>query len=292
MLYAGSLAAVMENGIGPDFAKATGDQYRGEAQGSMGAARMIRDGLRQPDIFISADPLVNQTILMGTANGNHVKWFMTLASSQLVLAYNPRSRFASKFQDAQGGKIPWYQALATQGVRFGRGDPSIDPKGYRTLFMFRLAADFYHRPELVKLIGDPMNPDQVLPEIVLLARLESGQFDAAIFYKHEAVAHRLPFISLPSEINLGDPHLASLYAKESYVTPKGEEVHGAPIIFTITIPDTVKNVEAALAFASFVLSSNQLWEQYGFGNVPHQVGGERAEVPSSLRKYDEGSFRP
>src|SRR6201993_3777783 len=96
VLYAGSLATVMENGVGPAFVKATDYGYQGEAQGSLGAAQMIRDHLRTPDVFISADPLVNLQILMGPQNGNMVKWFTVLASSQLVLAYSPQSKFVSK----------------------------------------------------------------------------------------------------------------------------------------------------------------------------------------------------
>lgn len=292
VLYAGSLAAVMENGVGPAFTKATGFSYQGEAQGSLGGARMIRDHLRQPNVFISADPLVNQAVLMGPENGNHVKWFMTLVSSQLVLAYNPKSKFAGRFKDAETGNIPWYEVLETPGVRFGRGDPSIDPKGYRTLFLFHLAADYYHRPSLVNLIGDPMNPEQVFPEIVLLARVESGQFDAGIFYKHEVVAHKLPFISLPPEINLGDPKFASRYAGQTYVTPKGDHVQGAPIIFTVTIPDTMKHREAAIAFVNFLLSRDELWSQFGFGNLPHQVGGESGQIPVKLGHFAAGAFQP
>src|SRR5215510_10196146 len=59
VLYAGSLATIMERGIGPAFVKASGYTYQGEAQGSLGAAQMVRDRLRTPDVFISADPLVN-----------------------------------------------------------------------------------------------------------------------------------------------------------------------------------------------------------------------------------------
>src|SRR5258708_5293181 len=65
VLYAGSLATVMENGLGPAFSKKSGIEYKGEAQGSLGGARMIHDGLRSPDVFISADPTVNETVLMG-----------------------------------------------------------------------------------------------------------------------------------------------------------------------------------------------------------------------------------
>ncbi len=50
---------------------------------------MIHDHLRSPDVFISTDPLMNTNVLMGPKNGNLVKWFTIVASSQLVLAYNP-----------------------------------------------------------------------------------------------------------------------------------------------------------------------------------------------------------
>src|SRR5205823_921791 len=70
VLYAGSLATVMENGIGPAFEKATGYRYQGEAQGSLGAAQLIRNHMRMPDVFISADPLINTNLLMGPQNGH------------------------------------------------------------------------------------------------------------------------------------------------------------------------------------------------------------------------------
>jgi molybdate/tungstate transport system substrate-binding protein len=292
VLYAGSLAAVMENGVGPEFTRQTGIPYQGEAQGSLGGARMIRDHLRSPDVYISADPSVNEKVLMGPENGNIVKWYMTVAASQLVLGYNPQSKFAAQFADVRAGKISWYQALETPGLRFGRGDPSIDPKGYRTIFMFRLAGRFYHRPEIPALLGDALNPAQVFPEVVLLARLESGEFDAGIFYKHEAVAHQLPFLTLPPEINLGDPHFAASYAQETYDTKTGEHVAGAPILFTITIPSTVHNRDAALAFARFVLSSDNLLAGFGFTAIAHKTSGDLNDVPPELRAFSTGVFEP
>ena len=292
VLYAGSLATVMENGLGPAFSKATGVEYKGEAQGSLGAARMIRDRLRSPDVFISADPAVNESVLMGSANGNLVTWFVTLASSQLVIAYNPKSPFAEKFQAAAANTIPWYEVLQTPGLRFGRGDPTIDPKGYRTLFLFDLAGKHYHLPEIPRLLGDTLNPDQVLPEIALLARVEAGQFDAGIFYKHEVVAHKLPFVTLPPEINLGDPRFSDFYAQATYTTPSGEHVSGAPILFTITIPKTVQHQAAAEALVRFLLSSNSLLEEFGLGSVDHLVAGDREQIPTDLRSLCSGTYKP
>lgn len=291
VLYAGSLATAMEGGLGAAFAKATGHAYKGEAQGSLGAARMIRDHLRTPDIFISADPTVNETVLMGDKNENLVSWFVTMASSQLVIAYNPKSQFADKFQAAAANTIPWYEVLQIPGVRFGRGDPATDPKGYRTLFMFDLAGKHYDKPEIPRMLGDPMNPAQVFPEIVLLARVETGQFDAGIFYKHEVVAHKLPFVTLPPEINLSEPRLAKFYAEATYRLPSGDQVKGAPIIFTITIPRTVSHPAAAEAFVRFMLSSAKLLEGFGFGTIEHQIGGDRELVPEQLRSLCSGTFR-
>ena len=292
VLYAGSLATVMENGLGPAFSQATGNEYKGEAQGSLGAARMIHDHLRTPDVFISADPTVNESVLMGSANGDLVTWYVTLASSQLVLAYNPKSPFAAKFEAAAANTIPWYEVLETPGLRFGRGDPTIDPKGYRTLFLFDLAGKHYGRPEIPRLLGDTLNPAQVLPEVALLARVEAGQFDAGIFYRHEVVAHKLPYVTFPPEINLGDPRFADFYKQATYTTSSGEHVSGAPIIFTLTIPKTVQNRAAAEALVRFLLTSNSLLEEYGLGSVDHLVGGDREQIPTDLRSLGAGAYKP
>ena len=292
VLYAGSLGAVMEKGVGPAFVQATGIKYEGEAQGSLGAARMIRDHVRTPDVFVSADPSVNEAVLMGSKNGSLVQWYMILASSSLVIGYNPNGKFGPKFREAAMHKVPWYEILETPGVRFGRGDPSIDPKGYRTLFLFRLAGQYYRRPELSGLLGDPENPAQVFPEIVLMGRVESGQFDAGVFYKHELAGHQLSYIELPPEINLGDPRFAASYARESHTTPSGEHIAGSPILLTVTIPETARHREAGRAFARFLLSSGKLLEQFGLGNVEHQVGGDVASVPPELRALSAGAFKP
>jgi len=292
VLYAGSLATVMENGVGPACSKATGYPYKGEAHGSLGAAHLIHDHLRTPDVFISADPAVNQSVLMGSKNGDMVRWFTTVVSSQLVLAYNPKSPFAGRFADAAAGKTPWYEVLETPGVRFGRGDPTIDPKGYRTLFLFTLAGKHYNRPDIPALLGETLNPAQVLPEVALLARVEAGQFDAGIFYKHEIVARHLPFVTLPPEINLGDARFAASYAQATYTTPKGEHVAGAPILFTVTILRAAQNTAGAEAFVRFLLLSPDLLQKFGFGIVEHQVGGDRREIPAGLRPLCPGTYAP
>jgi molybdate/tungstate transport system substrate-binding protein len=92
---------------------------------------MIFDGLRSPDVFISADAAVNDKVLMKPEK-NLTDWYVTFASSAMVLGYNPNSKLKGLFEQVQAGKLPWYEALKTPGLKLGRTDPNPDPKGYRT----------------------------------------------------------------------------------------------------------------------------------------------------------------
>ena len=257
VLYAGSLTSVMEKSIGPAFTQKTGHAFQGEGQGSTGAANMMRDGLRKPDVFISADAAVNEKILMGAANHDLVRWYVTFASAELVLGFNPKSKFAPQFEEAQAVHRAWFDVLAEPGVKFGRTDPDLDPKGYRTLFLFSMAQSYYKKSGFVESPGGPHNPDQIFPEPKLLARLEAGQVDAAIFYKHEVLAHGLPYITFPPQLNQGDPAFAALYARQTYMTKKGALMRGSPILFTVTIPVNAPDPDATAEFVQFLALSRR-----------------------------------
>ena len=294
VLYAGSLGALMEKSVGPAFEQATGYHYQGEGQGSVGAARAIHDHLRTPEVFISADPAVNDRILIGPVNGSFEGWYLTFASSELVLGYNPRSRFRDLFEQARAGKLPWYEVLAKAGVKLGRTDPNLDPKGYRTLFLFELAGQYYHRPGLAALLGSADNPEQIFPEPELLIRMESGQLDAAVFYKHEVIAHGMPYIALPGEINQGDPRFASLYAAHTFTTSKGLQVAGAPVLFTVSILTTAANRAGAVAFVRFLCSAegSALLEKAGLRAVPPVLSGDSSQLPPELNPLIPGKRAP
>jgi len=140
VLYAGSLVNLMERSVGPAFEKETGLHFQGYAAGSNKVANEIKGKLRRGDVFISASPKVN-TSLMGAANGDHVSWYVNFAESPL---------FKTK---------RWDQVLQEPGIRVGRTDPKLDPKGAFTVEMMTKAAEFYHEPDLVeKTLGAPDNP--------------------------------------------------------------------------------------------------------------------------------------
>src|SRR5580704_14302756 len=104
VLYAGSLVNLMERSVGPAFEKATGQHFRGYAAGSNKIANEIKGKLRRGDVFISASPKVN-TSLMGQANGDHVTWHVNFAESPLMIGYNPQSKFAADFKNKRWDQV-------------------------------------------------------------------------------------------------------------------------------------------------------------------------------------------
>ena len=187
VLYAGSLVNLMEKQLGPAFQKATGYSVSGIAAGSKELASEIKGKVHQGDVFISASPKVNAT-LEGTANGSWVSWYVTYASSALVLGYNPNSKFAADLKTK-----PWYEAITEPGIRTGFTDPATDPKGELTAEALNDTAASKNLPALKTLAK---NQADVFPEETLVGRLQSGQLDAGFFYTSEATAAKIPTVPL------------------------------------------------------------------------------------------------
>ena len=174
VLYAGSLVNVMEKEIGPAFNAATGYTFTGFSAGSSALATQIKGKVRQGDVFVSASPSVNTT-LMGPSNGNWVSWYVTFATSPLVLGYNPHSKFAEDLKTK-----PWYVVITEPGFLVGRTDPATDPKGKLTDMAIADLVKKY--PALAKITASDSN---VYPEETLVGRLQAGQLDAGFFYTSE-----------------------------------------------------------------------------------------------------------
>ena len=284
--YAGSLVNLMEKKVGPAFTQTTGYPYVGEGKGSSALANEIKGKISFPDVFISAAPAVNTT-LMGASNGNYVSWYAPFIRTSLVIGYNPNSKFAADFQAVSSGSKSWYQVLEEPGIRIGRTDPALDPKGVRTIIMTELAQMYYNQPGLSsKILGAPNNTGQIFPEEELVARLTSGQLDAGFFYLNEATDASIPYVTLPAQINMGDPSLNSDYAKATYTDPKtGTITKGSAIVYTITILNTSKNKTGAIAFVQFIFSSQgqAFLTNDGLSAVTPKVSGDATAIPSQLQ---------
>lgn len=285
--YAGSLVNLMEHNLGPKFTTATGYTFQGKGAGSTALANQIKSKLISPDVFISASSGAYKT-LQGADNGNVVTWYITFATTSMVIGYSAKSQFASQLQAAANGQVPWYQVLETPGLRLGRTDPKLDPKGVNTLYTLQLAETYYQQPGLSqKLLGGPENATQIFPEEELVARLTSGQLDAGFFYANEVKDASLPTITLPAQINLGDSSMASEYAKASYTDATGAVKKGGPIAFSVTIPSTVKNEAGAEAFVAYLLGDKGklTFTSDGFVTTAFKLTGDTAKVPASLKQY-------
>ena len=287
VLYAGSLVSLNETLLGPAFSSATSYAYQGKSAGSLAIVNQIKGHIATPDVVELADPAANRS-LMGQANGNYVSWYFTFARSQLVIGFDARSRFAKAFRSVQHHKLAWYKALEQKGMRIGRTDPNLDPKGYRALFMAGLAQRVYHLKGLKhRVFGSNENPSQIFPEEVLVARMLTGQVDAGVFYLSEVRDLGIPYISLPAKVNLGSQKYASLYRTQSFKTNKGVTVTGAPILYSVTIPKTVANAAGAQAFVRFILSPRirSLASSHGLLPTRITVGGSRQAVPHTLTQF-------
>jgi len=282
MLYAGSLISMMETKIGPAFSH-LGYNYRGEGHGSIQNANMIIDGQRFPDVFISVGEKPITKLIDN--NPSLAKWYIGFASDELVIAYNPKSQFAADFEKAKTGAVPWYHVLAKPGIRFLRSDPLLDPKGCYTVIATKLADRLYHNSSLSSsILKGERNQDQLRPEEILPTLLETGEADAIPAYKHEAIERGFPFISLPPQINLGDPAFASYYKQASCTQLNGTLNFGKPIVFDITIPNTVRNTQGAIQFVKFLFSEQgkTILQKDGFKVIPLNAGGNKTAIPQEI----------
>lgn len=188
VLYAGSLVTVMEKQLGPAYEKETGYSFAGFSAGSTALAAQIKGKVRKADVFISASPDADAE-LMGAENGDWVQWYITYATSPLVLGYNRKSKFAARIEAG-----PWYDVITSSGFRIGTTDPEADPKG-KLAHKALLAAGKDH-PKLLHLAEDDKI---VFPEETLVADLQSGQLDAGFFYSSEAKLAGIPTVPLTGQ---------------------------------------------------------------------------------------------
>jgi molybdate/tungstate transport system substrate-binding protein len=256
VMYAGSLVHMMEQRVGPAFEKETGLTFQGYAGGSNKLANEIRGKLRRADVFISASPTVNAS-LMGEANGNWVGWYAEFAESPLLIGYDPHSSFAQSLLTQR-----WDKALTQPGIRIGRTDPKLDPKGAFTIKLLEEAQRLYNDPGLsARMLGDAENSAQVMPEETLVGRLQSGQLDAGFFYTTETSDLRIPAVRLPAEF-------ANIKAS-----------------YTITVLNGAPNEAGGRRFVAFLLSDagRQLLRDSGIALETPKLSGDAAAVPADLK---------
>lgn len=247
--YAGSMGALMHGGVTPAVARDLGLRVEGRAQGALGLARMIMAGTIRPDVFISITRGPMDLVL----RAGHARRAFAVASTELVLAYSPRTPASEALAEAgRGGRDPWWRVLERPGIRFGRTDPLTDPQGLNIIFMMELAERYYRAPGLARrILGPVINHRQIFPEPEVMARLQGGQLDASSAYKTQPAAMGLPYLALPSAIDLGDAAYEKTYETVS-LRLRGRVHRPSPLVFYAAVLSAGENPVAAGRFIAWL----------------------------------------
>jgi len=246
--YAGSMGSLMEGPIKSTVAQRLNLEMQGRAQGSSALAQLIVGGSIRPDVFIPITPGPMLTVLRaGKANAAQ-----PVANTEMVIAYNPKSRFAPKFEAAANDKADWWEVLEEPGLRFGRTDPVTDPQGRNIIFTMMLAAKLYKQPDLVeKVLGPAINEKQIFTEPTVQARLQSGELDAASAYKIQPGPFNLPYLTLPKEINLSGQNVHADHPDVS-LSVGGKTYTPEPLIYYAAVLKDAPNPKGAAAFTEWL----------------------------------------
>ncbi len=281
--YAGSLAYMNDQVLGPAFTKATGIVYQGRGSGSWALAHELQSGIVQADVFESLGfgPIA-------AVGKEKATWAISFATSPLVVAYNPNSRYATKFEAIAKGLEPMrdlFTLLATPGLRLGRTNPATDPQGQTFYLMVKLAQRVYHLPPdtAQRILGAWNNPSEVFSEEGLPTQLEAGGLDAASAFLPQAKQHGLSYIVLPSALDFANPAELPLYASATMTIPSVGKVHGQLSMLALTVLKG-RNATSGLAFARFVLApaQAQLWRSQGYELIRPITWGATQDMPKGL----------
>lgn len=268
--YAGSMGVVMDKALGPAFAEREHLTYQGQGEGAYGLARLLASKKLVADVFVSITPgpieVLRQAGLVSQA--------VPVASTRMVIAYNPKSRFAPALAASKNAGAPaWWTVLQSPGLRFGRTDAATDPQGQNIVFTVQLAEKYYREPGLAKrILGEVQNPQQVFGEGGLLTRLQAGQLDAASGYESATISAKLPYVELPDEINLSNPSYANAwYDTVSLQLPdkRGQlqTLKPEPLVFYAAVLSNAPHPQQAQQFVQYLQSAEgqTLFQANGYG---------------------------
>jgi molybdate/tungstate transport system substrate-binding protein len=224
VLYAGSLANLMTNQIGPGFTGATGYSFQGTPGDSGGLANGIVSGVYAgSDVFISASPAKNTVLLH--ASPPLETWYATWATSPVVLAFQPGSKVSATLSSG----TPWYQVTVSGSYKVGRTNPASDPTAVLADQAITETATAEKLPALNAYVAATSNQ---YAETALPVDIQAGQLDAGFMYQVEAKSYGLAYVPL----TVPGLDLSSLHAS-----------------YTISILKAAPDEAAAEAFVNYLL---------------------------------------
>ena len=303
---AGSLTIPLRD-VASGFEKEYGVKVLLEPSGSVEAVRKVTDFGVNCDVVAVADYKLIPRFMMP----KYARWYIAFATNSMVILYTNNSKYANVVSKLKN-PLNIFKVLTWKGVRYGFSNPNMDPCGYTSVGVIGLAALETHNISILKslvidkipgssykIINGTLNiyiPASIEPrgnlvirpkEVDLVSVLENGDIDYAFNYLSIARQHNLNYVKLPPSINLGDPSMASKYARvvvHILVGTKEEKaIKMAPIVYGITVPTTARHKEAAILFVKYLLENGRkvfekegqpfLPEPLGYGEVPRELIG-------------------
>ncbi len=258
-----------------------------EAAGSRACARKITDIKKPADIMASADYKVIDNLMIP----NDAKFNIRFATNEMAIAFTDKSKYSNEINEKN-----WTDIFLRKDVKIGHSNPNLDPCGYRSILVTKLAEIYYKKKDFYdKLLGygdyyenGEENKDKLIvrpKETDLLGLIEAGVYDYLFIYKSVAEQHKLKYITLPKEVSLKSSDLAKYYSQVSFkINGKKPGTFiikkGAPMVYGITIPQNEYcpvNKKGAVLFIKFLLSQQgqQIMKENGQGIInPPVISGD------------------
>lgn len=234
------------------------------AKGADAVAQSIVDGSLRADVFIPVTPGPMLTVM----HAGKAETAYPIGTTEMVLVYSPRSRFAAQFEAAAQGKAKWWEILQQPGLRFAHGNPAGDPGGRNAIFTMMLAAKKYGQPDLVeKLFGKTFTPPPASPGGNNQERLKNGDLDAATSYKIATDWIHLPYLDLPSDINLSGQNVHAEHPDVS-LTLGDKTFYPDPLVYYAAVLKGAANPRGAIAFTKWLQGhdAQAIFRRYKYGS--------------------------
>ncbi|TVQ92928.1 MAG: extracellular solute-binding protein [Bacteroidetes bacterium] len=261
-----------------------------EAWGSKAGARRVIDINTPADVFMSADYMVIENMLIP----DHASWYLPFATNELSIVYTTRSRYASEINQDN-----WMDILMRPNVKYGRSNPDMDPCGVRSVFTIKLAEKKYGNEGFAGQLLEK-DTDNIRPkETDLIALLEKNHIDYIFLYKSVAVQHGLEYLELPDSLSLGNFALNDWYSSVSIETlgsRPGETIteFGEAMVYGLTIPHKSESQKLAEKFVNFVLHPDKgqaILKRLGQDPVTDFRNPHKNNLPDNIIHHHSG-YKP
>ncbi len=237
-----------------------------EAAGSRACARKITDIGKPADVMASAAYKVIDNLLIP----KFAKFNAQFVTNEMAIAYTAKSKYADEINAKN-----WPEIFLRKGVKIGHSNPNLDPCGYRSILVTKLAEIYYKLPGFYdKLLGygdSYQNGEEKRSKVIvrpketdLLGLLEAGAYDYLYIYKSVAEQHGLKYIVLPPQVSLKSKKYSKFYKQATFkITGKKPGAwitkKGSAMVYGITVVqnkkrDLPRDKEGAVKFVNFVLS--------------------------------------